>query len=51
MKFFDKLKSSLEEAVEMHMGKKLPARVKRYEVADVRVIRGKMKDKESKWKS
>lgn len=51
MGIFEKLKSSLEEAVKIQVGKKSPARVKRYEVADVREIRGKMRDKESKWKS
>ncbi|MGX5861574.1 hypothetical protein ACWKSU_03545 [Enterobacter cloacae] len=51
MGIFEKLKSSLEEAVEIQVGKKSPARVKRYEVADVLKIRGKKKGKESKWKS
>ncbi len=51
MGIFEKLKSSLEEAVEIQVGKKLPARVKRYEVVDVQEIRGKMKNKESECKN
>ncbi|WP_061709496.1 NadS family protein [Pseudenterobacter timonensis] len=39
MSIFDELKSSLEEAVEIQSGKKMPARITRYEVADVRAIR------------
>ena len=39
MSIFEELKSSLEEAVEIHSGKKTPSRVTRYEVADVRAIR------------
>lgn len=39
MSIFDELKSSLEEAVEIHSGKKTAFRVTRYEVADVRAIR------------
>ncbi|KFC03809.1 Cro/CI family transcriptional regulator [Trabulsiella guamensis ATCC 49490] len=39
MSIFDELKSSLEEAVEIQAGKRAPARVTRYEVADVRAIR------------
>ncbi|ENA0609353.1 helix-turn-helix domain-containing protein [Enterobacter bugandensis] len=39
MTIFDELKSSLEEAVEIHSGMKAPSRVTRYEVADVRAIR------------
>ena len=38
MSIFDELKSSLEEAVEIHSGKKTASRVTRYEVADVRAI-------------
>lgn len=38
MSIFDELKSSLEEAVEIHSGK-AASRVTRYEVADVRAIR------------
>ena len=39
MSFFDKLKTSLEEAVEIKQGLKEPARVTRYEIADVKAIR------------
>ncbi|MFK3711370.1 MULTISPECIES: NadS family protein [Leclercia] len=39
MDFFDELKTSLEEAVEIKSGKKAPARVTRYEIADVKAIR------------
>ncbi|WP_312411319.1 NadS family protein [Pseudescherichia sp.] len=39
MTFFDELKTSLEEAVEIKKGAKKAARVTRYEVADVKAIR------------
>lgn len=39
MSFFDELKASLEEAVEIKNGTKIPARVTRYELADVKAIR------------
>ena len=39
MSFFDELKTSLEEAVEIKQGLKEPARVTRYESADVKAIR------------
>lgn len=39
MSFFDELKTSLEEAVEIKKGAKKAARVTRYEVADVKAIR------------
>lgn len=39
MNFFDELKTSLEEAVEIKKGVKTPARVTRYEIADVKAIR------------
>lgn len=39
MNFFDELKTSLEEAVEIKNGVKAPARVTRYEIADVKAIR------------
>jgi DNA-binding transcriptional regulator YiaG len=39
MSFFDDLKTSLEEAVEIKQGIKVPAKVTRYEIADVRAIR------------
>ncbi|KMJ44400.1 MULTISPECIES: NadS family protein [Xenorhabdus] len=39
MNFFDELKASLEEAVDIKQGKKAAARVTRYEVADVKAIR------------
>lgn len=39
MDFFDELKTSLEEAVEIKSGKKAPARVTRYEIADLKAIR------------
>ena len=39
MSFFDESKTSLEEAVEIKQGLKEPARVTRYEIADVKAIR------------
>lgn len=39
MNFFDELKTSLEEAVDIKKGKTAPARVSRYEIADVKAIR------------
>lgn len=39
MSFFDDLKTSLEEAVDIKNGIKAPANVTRYEIADVRAIR------------
>ncbi|MCJ1822486.1 helix-turn-helix domain-containing protein [Klebsiella quasipneumoniae subsp. quasipneumoniae] len=39
MGYFDELKASLEEAVEIKDGYKAPARATRYEVADVKAIR------------
>ncbi|MBN3254837.1 helix-turn-helix domain-containing protein [Pectobacterium brasiliense] len=39
MSFFDDLKTSLEEAVDIKNGVKAPTRVTRYEIADVRAIR------------
>ncbi|MRS13284.1 helix-turn-helix domain-containing protein [Enterobacteriaceae bacterium RIT691] len=39
MDFFDELKASLEEAVEIKEGNKAPSRVTRYEIADVKAIR------------
>ncbi len=39
MDYFDELKASLEEAVEIKDGNKAPARATRYEVADVKAIR------------
>lgn len=39
MNFFDELKTSLEEAVDIKKGKTAPARVTRYEIADVKAIR------------
>lgn len=39
MSFFDELKASLEEAVEIKNGVIEPARVTRYELADVKAIR------------
>ncbi|MEA9392523.1 NadS family protein [Acerihabitans sp. TG2] len=39
MGFFDELKTSLEEAVDIKNGVKSPTRVTRYEVADVKAIR------------
>jgi putative transcriptional regulator len=39
MNFFDDLKTSLEEAVDIKSGVKTPARVARYEIADVKAIR------------
>ncbi|MDX7986676.1 helix-turn-helix domain-containing protein [Xenorhabdus sp. 12] len=42
MSFFDELKTSLEEAVEVKQGNKNAARVTRYEVADVKMIRAQL---------
>ncbi|MDC9616073.1 NadS family protein [Xenorhabdus khoisanae] len=42
MNFFDELKSSLEEAIEIKQGNKAAARVTRYEVADVKAIRAQL---------
>lgn len=42
MSFFDELKASLEEAVEIQNGAKEPARVTRYELADVKAIRAQL---------
>lgn len=39
MSFFDELKASLEEAVEIKNGTKFPARLTRYELANARHIR------------
>lgn len=39
MNYFDELKTSLEEAVDIKNGTKAPARVTRYEIADVKAIR------------
>ena len=39
MSIFNELHASLEEAVEIQRGRKKPARVTRYEVADVKAIR------------
>jgi hypothetical protein len=36
MSFFDDLKTSLEEAVDIKNGVQSPARVTRYEIADVK---------------
>ncbi|KEY60483.1 NadS family protein [Serratia sp. DD3] len=42
MSLFDDLKTSLQEAVEIKQGVKAPARVTRYEIADVRAIRAQL---------
>lgn len=39
MTFFDELKTSLQEAVDIKEGIKKPARTTRHEIADVRAIR------------
>ena len=39
MSIFNELQASLEEAVEIQHGRKEPARVTRYEIADVKAIR------------
>lgn len=39
MTFFDELKHSLEEAVDIKKGIKEPARITRYDIADVKKIR------------
>lgn len=40
MSFFDELKTSLEEAVEIKQGLKEPARMTRYEIADAKAGKG-----------
>jgi len=42
MSFFDELKASLEEAVDIHHRVKAPARVTRYEIIDVKAIRSQL---------
>ena len=39
MSFFDKLKTSLEEAVDIKNGVEVPSNVTRYVIADVKAIR------------
>lgn len=39
MSIFDELKSSLEEAVEIHQDRKAASRITRFEIADVKSIR------------
>jgi len=39
MNFFDELQASLQEAVDIKNGVKLPANVSRYDIADVKAIR------------
>ena len=43
MSIFNELKASLEEAVDIKQGKKQAARVTRYDVANVKAIRLKLK--------
>ncbi|EHX4158593.1 NadS family protein [Escherichia coli O157] len=38
MSFFDELKTSLEEAVEIKQGLKKPARVARHEIEDAKAV-------------
>lgn len=42
MTFFDELKASLEEAVEIKKGIKKPSRTMHYDIADVKAIREKL---------
>lgn len=42
MSFFNELKASLEEAVEIKKGDKAPSKITRYEVADVKAIRERL---------
>lgn len=42
MSFFDELKASLEEAVEIKQGTKTPARTTRYVLADVKALRAQL---------
>lgn len=42
MSFFDDLKASLEEAIEIKNGVREPAHVTRYELADVKAIRAQL---------
>ena len=43
MSFFDELKTSLEEAVEIKQGLKEPARMTRYEIADTKAVVGRIR--------
>ncbi|MEL0553125.1 MULTISPECIES: NadS family protein [Enterobacteriaceae] len=42
MSFFDELQTSLKEAVDIKNGDTAPARVTRYEIADVKAIRAQL---------
>lgn len=42
MSFFDDLKDSLQEAVDIKTDKQTPVRVSQYEIADVKAIREKL---------
>ena len=42
MSFFDELQTSLKEAVDIKNGDNAPARVTRYEIADVKAIRARL---------
>lgn len=42
MSFFDEMKASLEEAVEIKKGVIVPARVTRFELTDVKAIRAQL---------
>lgn len=42
MNFFDELKASLEEAVEIKNGVTAPARITRFELTDVKAIRAQL---------
>ena len=39
MSIFNELKSSLDEAVDIHQGRKAASRITRFEIADVKSIR------------
>ncbi|KUJ75811.1 transcriptional regulator [Thiomicrospira sp. XS5] len=47
--FFNELKASVEEAVNIERGKVKPTRVTRYEVADVKAIRAKLNATQSEF--
>ncbi len=42
MSIFNELKSSLEDAVDIHQGNKEAARITRYDIADVKAIRNSL---------
>lgn len=49
MSFFDELKTSLEEAVDIEQGRKEPGRTSRYEVVDIKAIRQQLNVSQSEF--